>query len=117
MSEEINSTDKNIDESWKETVEKEKENGPVDSRQESVGVEINFNSFATSLGLQALIALGEIENPLTGKKEQNRQQAKILIDTLDMIKEKTKNNLTEEETNLLESLLYELKMKYVTKQK
>jgi len=109
--------EKNIDESWKETIEKEKTKESLQNGQETpANAEINFSSFITSLSLQTLIALGELENPLNGKKEQNKQQAKLIIDTLDMVKDKTKNNLMEQESNLLENLLYELKMKYVTNQ-
>ena len=109
--------DKNIDETWKETAEKEKKTETLENQEETAQVEITFNGFITSLGLQALIALGEIDNPITQKKEHNKQQAKILIDTLDMLKEKTKNNTTQDEINLLTNLLYELKMKYVAEEK
>lgn len=106
-------TKKNIDESWKETVEKEKET----ARKEGglVAPEQDFSFFVTMLSLQASIALGQVPNPATNKKEENPEQAKFLIDTLGMLKEKTKGNLTSEESDLLENLLYELRMQYVSK--
>ena len=67
--------------------------------------------------MQASIALGHMANPATGKTEPDPAQAKFLIDTLGMLQEKTKGNLTPEETNLLENLLYELRMQYVSKSK
>ena len=104
--------EKHIDESWKEAAQKEKEE-TKDSQFQIP--EANFSFFTTTLGLQAAIALGETPNPITNKQEENLDQAKYLIDTLDMIKEKTKNNLTKEEEQLLEGVLYELHLKYVSK--
>ncbi|HOX54980.1 MAG: DUF1844 domain-containing protein [Candidatus Omnitrophica bacterium] len=107
---------KKVDESWKDAVEKEK--SQEQQKPESVQVpEVDFMNFITSLSLQSLISLGEIESPFTGNKEVNIKQARFLIDTLDMIKEKTKGNLTDEESKVLDTMLYELKMKYIEKGK
>jgi uncharacterized protein YjaG (DUF416 family) len=86
-------------------------------KNDFVPPEPDFNFFITTLALQASIALGTIPNPASNKTEEDLTQAKFLIDTLAMLKEKTKGNLTPEETNLLENLLYELRMQYVAKQK
>lgn len=77
----------------------------------------DFNFFVTTMGLQASIFLGVLENPVTKKKGEDLTQAKFIIDTLEMIKEKTSGNLTQEENNLLENVLYELRMQYVEKTK
>lgn len=74
---------------------------------------ITFSSFVTSLASSALINLGILPHPQTGKTERDIKLAKYTIDTLDMLKEKTKNNLTEEEENILTEVLAELKLKYV----
>ena len=50
----------------------------------------------------------------TDTKEENLPQAKFLIDTLAMLKEKTKANLTQQESELLENVLYELRMQYIS---
>ncbi|NQU18937.1 DUF1844 domain-containing protein [bacterium] len=108
--------DKRVDESWKETIEKEKMEAPEGKEKKEIPIpEANFSFFITTLGLQVAIALGEIPNPLTNKTEENLEQAKYLIDTLDMLKEKTKNNLAKEEEQMLESLLYDFHLKFVTK--
>ena len=104
---------KNIDQSWKETVEKEKET--LKNAGGFIPPEPDFNFFITTLALQASIALGEVPNPATNKTEEDPQQAKFLIDTLGMLQEKTKGNLNAEETKFLENLLYELRMQYVSK--
>jgi len=104
---------KNIDESWKETATKEKEK--LEQEGEFVPPEPDFNFFVTTLALQASVSLGVIPNPSTNQKEENTTQAKFIIDTLGLLKEKTKGNLTKEEGDLLERVLYELRMQYLTK--
>ena len=104
---------KNIDESWKEAVEKEKDQASKEGRE--IPQEPDFSFFITTLGLQASIALGEIPNPITKQKEENLNQAKFIIDTLSLLKEKTKGNLDPEEEKILDNLLYELRMLYVSK--
>jgi hypothetical protein len=106
---------KNVDESWKETVEKERE--ALQKEGKFIPPEPDFNFFITTLSLQASIALGQVPNPVTNKKEEELTQAKFLIDTLGMLKEKTSGNLNTDETNLLENLLYELRMIYIAKQR
>lgn len=67
------------------------------------------------IGLQgsAWIMLGKMANPMTGKIEKNLEGAKATIDTLLMLKEKTKNNLSKEEENLLSSAINDLQLNYV----
>ena len=84
-------------------------------KRENKKMEPDFSIFASSLSMQALIFLGEIDNPITHKKEENLDQAKYMIDTLSMLKEKTKGNLSANEANLLDNVLYELRMKYTAK--
>jgi len=122
-------SEKKVDESWKEKVEQEKqtpthenilnnaEAAAEDVKKEDEAFEmppVDFNLFISSLGMQALMALGELENPVSGKKEKQLPQAKYLIDTLEMLQAKTKNNLDAQEVNMIETMLYELRMKYVT---
>jgi hypothetical protein len=104
---------KNIDESWKEAAEKEKEE--LKKQGKFVPPEPDFNFFVTTLALQASVSLGIVPNPGTNQKEENLPQAKFLIDTLDVLKTKTQGNLTQEETTLLENVLYELRMQYIDK--
>lgn len=106
---------KKIDEDWKETVEKQKES--AQKTNSFMPQEPDFNFFITTLALQGSIALGLMANPATNKTEQNLEQAKFLIDTLGMLKEKTQGNLTKEELQLLENLLYDLRTTYIAKTK
>jgi len=104
---------KNIDESWKESAEKEKQS--ADDFQMPEDMEITFPVFISSLGMQALVALGELENPMTKQKEADLVQAKYIIDTIEMLKAKTVNNVTDDEKQMLEDVLYQLKLIYVKK--
>jgi hypothetical protein len=63
--------------------------------------------------MQAMIAIGKLENPLNGKVERNLEQARFLIDTLGIIKEKTKGNLTPDESKLLDDSLFSLRTMYI----
>ena len=74
-----------------------------------------FSTFVLSLASSALVQLGEVPEPSTGKKEEDLVLAKHSIDILAMLQEKTANCLDEEETRLLEGLLYELRLKFVMK--
>ena len=127
--------EKYVDESWKEqaTEEKDKledvvaqqEAAPAAENQASPeeevaggseqanDVEVNFLNYVTSLGFQAMIFMGVIPNPVTNEVEKNLAQAKFLVDTLSMLKEKTSGNLTDQENSLLESSVYELQTRYV----
>lgn len=107
-----------VDEDWKRNVQEEKEKDTIKQQTQDTGQQIpeaNFNLFISSLATQVLINLGEIANPFNKKKEQNLDQAKFTLDTLQIIKDKTKGNLTDDETKYLDTLLYDLRMKYVEK--
>lgn len=67
----------------------------------------------TTLATQAMVLLGQIPNPLTGKAEIDLPQAKHFIDSLAMLDEKTAGNRTPDESRLLDNLLHELRMAYV----
>src|SRR5262249_33262809 len=67
----------------------------------------------TTIATQAMIALGQVPNPITGKAEFRPQQAKHYVDTLAMLDEKTKGNRTPEESTLLTDILHQLRMAYV----
>ena len=108
-------TKKNIDENWKEVAEKEKAN--LKEGGKSVPLEPDFPFFITTLALQASIFLGVVANPETNQKQENLPQAKFIIDTLSLLKEKTKGNLSKEEADLLENILYELRLEYVSRTK
>lgn len=75
--------------------------------------QLDFFNYIASLGFQTMIFLGEMPNPITQQVEQNLKQAKFLIDTLILLREKTKGNLSKEEDELLNGSIYELQLRYV----
>jgi hypothetical protein len=74
---------------------------------------VNFITFILSLAGSVHIHLGLVPNPADNKTEKNLPMAKQTIDLLDVLKEKTKGNLTKDEEELFEHVLFELKMKYM----
>ena len=107
--------EKSVDESWKENAAKDKEQvaeAPLEQEEEMQ--QFDFRSYITSLAMQALIFMGIIPNPMDGNKmEMNLDQSRLLIDTLGILREKTKGNLTKEEEGLLNTMLFELQTKFV----
>lgn len=71
-----------------------------------------FEQLIITLYTQGWEQLGKIPNPITGKIEKKLEEAKLTIDLLDTLKEKTKGNLTENESRLLEHLISQLKINY-----
>jgi hypothetical protein len=74
---------------------------------------VDFSTFILSLGSSALIHLGVVEPPGETGKRCDLPMAKHTIDLLTLLWEKTRSNLTPEEDKLLESLLYDLRLRYV----
>jgi len=74
---------------------------------------LDFFNYIASLGFQTMIFLGEMPNPITNQVEKNLKQAKFLIDTLVILRDKTKGNLSKEEDDLLNGSIYELQLRYV----
>jgi hypothetical protein len=75
--------------------------------------EVQFIQFVLSLSSSVMMQLGKVSNPLTGKIERDLNSAKATIDLIAMLKEKTKGNLSEEESGLLENSLANLQLNYV----
>jgi hypothetical protein len=75
--------------------------------------EANLLTLISLLYTNIPICLGIIPNPVTQKPHKDLQQAKLYIDLLNALKEKTKGNLTQEEEQAFENILYEVRMAYV----
>jgi hypothetical protein len=99
-----------------EAIKKEEEKKEGVKRDEGQRVplpEVNFNSLIFSLSSSALLHLGEIADPYTREKKKDLPMAKHAIDTVAMLKEKTKGNLMDEERKFLESVLTDLRWRFV----
>ena len=74
---------------------------------------LTFSAFVLGLSTQALLHLGEIPDPTSGRSDQDLVAAKHVIDILGLLAAKTTNNLEHDEQSLLDSVLYDLRMRYV----
>jgi hypothetical protein len=74
---------------------------------------VTFSTFVLGLSTQALLHLGEIPNPVTRAVEPDLEAAKQVIDILGILREKTRSNLETSEDALLDSILYDLRLRYV----
>ena len=79
---------------------------------------IDFSTFVISLGTSAFYHMGFVNDPEQGTPpDKNVPLSGQTIDTLEMLAEKTRGNLDEQENKLLASLLYELRMRFVEVEK
>jgi hypothetical protein len=75
---------------------------------------ISFAAFVLSLAHTTAVHLGDVPDPVSGQKtEANLPAAHQMIDILSLLEEKTRGNLTAEERQLLEQIVYELRMRFV----
>ena len=74
----------------------------------------SFTNFIMSIASNAASSLGMMEHPVTGKREVELELGKHWIDILGMLQQKTRNNLLPQEQQILESLLADLRMQYVS---
>lgn len=114
-----------VDEDWKSRAQAEKEalaqeaerkkaEEPRPDQERPQMPPATFAVHVSTLVSEALIFLGQMPNPFTGKAEVDLPQAKHFIDTLQMLQEKTKGNLTADEKQMLDQVLHELRMAFVT---
>lgn len=76
--------------------------------------QLTFSAFLLSLASSAAIHFGDLADPASGEKiEPNLEGASQMIEILALLEQKTRGNLTPEEQQLLEQLLYELRMRFV----
>ena len=75
---------------------------------------MSFSAFIVSLASSAMVHLGETDHPGTGEASQDLELARSTIDLLGILEAKTKGNLEEDEAKLLESVLGDLRLRYVT---
>ena len=102
-----------------ETIETQKAapNEPTAADEEEIPGEddpASFVNFLSTLATNAAAALGAVPHPATGKRTLDLDTGKFWLDILGMIKEKTKGNLHQQEARILDTLLADLRMQYVT---
>ncbi len=91
----------------------EKAGEKAEGRESAPLPEVNFSTLIMSLSSSALFHLGEIPDPQTGQKTRDLPLAKHTIDTIGMLQEKTQGNLNDEEQKFIDSMLADLRWRYV----
>lgn len=122
-----------IDEDWKSQVQAEKEaakqGGPSPTGEPASAGEAaastsapphdpqmppaSFEMLVTTLATEALVALGQVPHPATNKAELHRNHAQYIIDMLDVLRQKTKGNLSPQEQQLIDDVLHQMRMLFV----
>ena len=86
---------------------------PTGAEQEHDPLEVTFVGFVLSLAHTAAVHLGDIPDPVSGADSQaNLPAAQQIIDILALLETKTRGNLSAEERQLLEQILYELRLRF-----
>jgi hypothetical protein len=110
------------DQEWKEQARAEKERlakeldgkaGPGGAGEGAGLPPADFMVFVSGLATQALISLGLVPDPLSGKQEVNLPLARYNIDLIAILEQKTEGNLTPQEESGMKSTLSELRLRYV----
>ena len=108
-----------VDDDWKSQVAKEKEEAAKQAEHAADSADMpelppaSFSILVSTLSTQAVAAMGFLPDPATGKPNVNRPMAKHFIDTLGVLEEKTKGNLTDDEAKMLTETLHQLRMGFV----
>ena len=76
-------------------------------------LEASLSLLIMSIASNAMMSMGLTPDPTTGKTETDKNMARFNIDLLVVIKDKTKNNLTAEESGLIDHILQDLQMKFL----
>ncbi len=101
----------------KKKKEKEKPKEKEQAEPKIIIPPLDFSSLVLPFFTQALVSLGQVEDPESGKPEKNLELVKRLIDLLDLMKDRTNGNLKKEEEQFLDSCLHQLKLSYMEKAK
>lgn len=79
---------------------------------------VSFANLVLWLGTMAAVQFGDVPDPSTGERaEPNLAAASEMIEIIAMLQEKTKGNLSDLETKLVDDLLYDLRLRFVDAQK
>lgn len=99
-----------------ETAEPAEEPGTDEEMEDIPGADdpASFVNFLSTLATNAAAALGAVPHPATGQRSLDLETGKYWLDVLSMIRDKTNGNLHPQESRLLEGLLADLRMQYVT---
>ncbi len=101
------------EEQTKKQTEEAKQEESAEAAQPVEIAEPEFSHLIETFAVQALISLGKVMNPITEKYERDLALAKYHIGILGVMEQKTKGNLSPEESKLLTELLHNVRMAYI----
>lgn len=102
-----------VDDDWKAEAKREKEELKAKTTEQRQLPDPTFAELVNIIVMQAMAALGLLAGPGGQRVPPELTSAKHFVDMLQLLEDKTKNNLTEEEKNLLDQVLYETRMAFV----
>ena len=102
-----------VDDDWKAEARKEKERLAQETAQPGPLPAASFAELVNLIVMQAMAGMGLLPGPAGERFAPNLEVAKHFIDMLQVLEDKTKNNLTPEEKGLLDQVLYEMRMSFV----
>lgn len=102
-----------VDEDWKAEARRDKERAAAQAQTERELPAPSFAELVNIIVVQAMAGLGLLAGPRGERIPPDLEAAKHFIDMLQMLEDKTRNNLSEEEKKLLDQVLYETRMAFV----
>ena len=87
---------------------------PLDSLDPAAGHERSLAGLFVMLASSAAMAMGEAPDPMTGEVHRDLAQAAEIVDLLILLREKTEGNRSPQETQILDEILYDLQLRYVS---
>lgn len=102
-----------VDDDWKAEAKQEKERLAEETAKQELLPEPTVAELINMIAMQAMVGLGGMTGPGGERIPPNLEIAKHYVDMLQVLEDKTKDNLTDEEKTLLDQVMYEVRMRYV----
>jgi hypothetical protein len=102
-----------VDDDWKAEARKEKERLAQETAKQEPLPDPNFAEVINMIAIQAMVGFGGMAGPGGERIPPNLEIAKHYVDMLQVLEDKTKGNLTDDEKNLLDQVIYEVRMRYI----
>ena len=102
-----------VDDDWKAEAKKEKERLAQETTQQEAIPDPTFAELINMIAMQAMVGFGGMAGPGGERIPPNLDIAKHYVDMLQVLEDKTKGNLTDDEKKLLDQVAYEIRMRYI----
>ncbi len=102
-----------VDDDWKAEAKKEKERLAEETAKQEPLPDPTFAELVNMIAIQAMVGFGGMAGPGGERIPPNLEIAKHYVDMLQVLEDKTKGNLSDDEKNLLDQVIYEVRMRYI----